>query len=202
MDTGILSDDKYERWLIRTQPVLDFIDSALTRTRTAVDAGAAEGLVTRWLAERFERVWAFEPVPKSFALLREKPWPAGVVCHNVALGDKAERRAIEGRGHSAHVTELRDGDGVQVCRLDDFDIADVDLIKIDVEGFESRVIAGAARLIARDAPMIMFERKKLWQTRYNDEDPQIVLEKLGYAVAFRGPLDTVMTYRPEQAESD
>lgn len=193
MESAIQRDEKYARWLNRTQPVLDYIDSNLKNRRTAVDAGAAEGLITGWLAERFELVHAFEPVQKSFALLSERDWHGKVVCHNLALGDKPEIRAIEGRGHSAHISERPDGKGVQVCRLDAFDIPDVDLIKIDVEGFETRVIAGAMELISRFKPMIMFERKKFWQTRYHDENPQIVLERQGYRVVFKGVLDTVMT---------
>ena len=133
MEPVILRDDKHDRWLSRTQPVLDYIDSHLGRRRTAVDAGAAEGLITGWLADRFEVVHAFEPVQKSFALLSGKVWHGKVVCHNLALGDRPEIRAIEGRGHSAHVAERRDGAGVQVCRLDGFDIPNVDLLKIDVE---------------------------------------------------------------------
>ena len=49
-------------------------------------------------------------------------------------------------------------------------------------------------LISQFRPMIMFERKKLWQTRYNDENPQLVLERQGYSVVFKGPLDTVMAH--------
>lgn len=194
MEPVILRDDKHDRWLNRTQPVLDYIDSHLKRRRTAVDAGAAEGLITGWLAERFDEVHAFEPVQKSFALLSGRAWHGNVVCHNLALGDRPEVRVIEGRGHSAHLTEQRDGAGVRVCRLDGFDIPNIDLIKIDVEGFETRVIFGAMGLISQFKPMIMFERKKLWQTRYNDENPQIVLESQGYRVVFKGPLDTVMTH--------
>ena len=71
----------------------------------------------------------------------------------------------------AYVVESSDDkDSVEVCRLDTFDIPHIDLIKIHVEGFETRVIRGAMGLISQFRPMIMFERKKFWQTRYNDQE--------------------------------
>lgn len=187
--------DAGDEWLERTQPVLEYIDSRLRRKRTAIDVGAAEGRVTAWMAERFRRVHAFEPSKEGFALLSQARWPAHVTCHKLALGDRIERRHMAGKRHSAFVGQPAD-DGIEVRTLDSFEIPDIDLIKIDVEGFETRVIVGALGVIARCRPMIMFEHKKFWQTRYNDENPRAVLERHGYRRAFKGHLDTVMIYKP------
>lgn len=190
-----------DEWLTRTQPTLDYLDAVLMKRRTAIDVGAAEGMVTLWLAERFELVHAFEPVPDNFAVLNGTEWTAKaaghVVCHNVAVGDRSEMRVMEGFGHSAHITDQTSGTSVQMIALDTCDIPDVDLIKIDVEGFETRVILGARRLIADFKPLIMFERKHLFGTRYDDERPDTLLKRLGYSVVWKGSLDTVMAYQPE-----
>ncbi len=190
-----------DEWRTRTLPTLDYLDAILMKRRTAIDVGAAEGMVTRWLAERFDLVHAFEPVPDSFALLNKKDWTgkaAGhVVCHNVAVGDRSEMRVMDGIGHSAHITDQTTGTSVQMVTLDACDIPNVDLIKIDVEGFETRVILGARRLIANFKPLIMFERKHLFGTRYEDERPDVLLKRLGYSVVWKGSLDTVMAYQPE-----
>lgn len=61
---------KHDKWLKHTQSTLDYVDATLRNRRTAVDAGAAEGLITKWLADRFDLVHAFEPVPENFALSR------------------------------------------------------------------------------------------------------------------------------------
>ena len=190
-----------DEWLTRTQPTLDYLDAVLMKRRTAIDVGAAEGMVTRWLAERFELVHAFEPVPDNFSVLNRTEWTgkaAGhVVCHNVAVGDRSEMRVMEGVGHSAHITDQTSGTSVQMVALDTCDIPDVDLINIDVEGFETRVILGARRLISDFKPLIMFERKHLFGTRYDDERPDTLLKRLGYSVVWKGSLDTVMAYQPE-----
>jgi FkbM family methyltransferase len=192
-----------DEWQTRTLPTLDYLDAVLMQRRTAIDVGAAEGMVTAWLAERFDLVHAFEPVPESFAMLDGKDWAAAaaatVIRHNAAVGDRAEMRVMDGVGHSAHITSTT-GAGtmrVQMVTLDSFDIPNVDLIKIDVEGFESRVILGARRLIAEHKPLIMFERKHLYGTRYDDERPDTLLKRFGYSVVWKGSLDTVMAYQPE-----
>lgn len=190
-----------DEWRTRTLPTLEYLDAVLMKRRTAIDVGAAEGMVTSWLAERFELVHAFEPVPDNFAVLNRKEWAGNaagnVICHNVAVGDRSEMRVMEGFGHSAHITDQTSGTSVQMIALDTCDIANVDLIKIDVEGFETRVILGARRLIADFKPLIMFERKHLFGTRYDDERPDTLLKRLGYSVVWKGSLDTVMAYQPE-----
>ena len=172
------------------------------KKRTAIDVGAAEGMVTRWLAERFDVVHAFEPLPESFALLDQKDWTervaGNVICHNLAVGDRSERRAMDGIGHSAHITDQPSGTSVHMVTLDSCDILNVDLIKIDVEGFETRVILGARKLISDFKPLIMFERKHLFGTRYDDERPDTLLKRLGYSVVWKGSLDTVMAYQSEE----
>lgn len=189
-----------DEWRTRTLPTLDYLDAILMKRRTAIDVGAAEGMVTAWLAERFDLVHSFEPVAESFALLNAQ-WTgkAGghVVCHNAAVGDRSEMRMMEGVGHSAHITDQTSGTRVQMVALDACDIPNVDLIKIDVEGFETRVILGARQLIADFKPLIMFERKHLFGTRYEDERPDTLLKRLGYSVVWKGSLDTVMAYQPE-----
>ena len=189
---------KYDEWRERTLPTLEYVEANLRNRRTAIDAGAAEGLVTEWLAERFESVHAFEPVPNTFALLSKNEWYGKVVCHNVALGDRTEMQAIEGTQHSAHISDRTDCPSVHVTTLDSFDIPRVDLIKIDVEGFETRVIMGAMKLISSCQPMIMFERKHLFGTRYKDESPTTFLRRYGYKKSFTGELDTVMVYEPSR----
>lgn len=59
------------------------------------------------------------------------------------------------------------------------------------------MILGALKLISDFGPMIMFERKHLFRTRYHNENPKTLLETHGYKKVFIGPLDTVMAYQPD-----
>ena len=195
---SVIDPQNYDRWLGRTWPTLEYIDTTLKKRRTAVDVGAAEGLITEWLADKFDAVHAFEPVSQHFELLNRTDWGGKVICHNLAVGNRTGMQAIEGVGHAAHITDRTDCPSVPVTTLDALDLRNVDLIKIDVEGFETRVLQGAVTLIANFKPMIMFERKHLFRTRYNDESPTTFLQRHGYRKVFMGPLDTVMVYQPRK----
>jgi hypothetical protein len=44
--------------------------------------------------------------------------------------------------------------------LDDFNITDVSYVKVDVEGFETKVLKGASMIIERDRPLIVIEQNE------------------------------------------
>jgi FkbM family methyltransferase len=139
----------------------------------AVDVGANIGYVTSLFAARVGsrgRVESFEPHPRIFARLRENVrnpnFGAGSVpigLHECALGSRdATARLFEpnafcmNEGASTLVAPdaaapaNSGGLEIRLARLDtvlaDCDIA---LLKVDVEGFEAEVFAGAERLLAQ-----------------------------------------------------
>jgi FkbM family methyltransferase len=61
-------------------------------------------------------------------------------------------------------------------------LRDVGLIKIDVEGIEPRVLAGAANLLRRDRPALIFEFTRDWWSAagYQFEDVCAQLREYGY----------------------
>lgn len=66
-----------------------------------------------------------------------------------------------------------------VCCLDDLDLGDIGFIKIDVEGFEARVIDGACETIARCRPVMLIEIEE----KHTGEPPSVLIERivaLGY----------------------
>jgi FkbM family methyltransferase len=70
---------------------------------------------------------------------------------------------------------------VPALRLDDLRLARLDLLKIDVEGMEPEVLAGAAATIRTTRPLILVEHFKTGR-----ETLAATLHALGYAVADRG----------------
>lgn len=159
--------------------------------RTAIDVGCRVGEFTRYLHLDFEHVYAFDPILCSqfpFNVDLEK-----VTHFNCALGDqRSETRMFDGTHHK------RDGIAPRIAKvhtIDEFEIEDVDYIKIDVEGFEKKVLLGAAKTIARQSPVIVIEQNHVvldGEARYSAKE---YLESIGYrqvAVDKRG-WDFVMT---------
>jgi FkbM family methyltransferase len=155
-----------------------------TRRRTAVDAGAHIGLTALALSDRFERVYAFEPVPENFLCLSANV-DIGVSTHNVALGSHSGECSMEQPGENSGCWSARPGSGTRIEPLDSFELENVDFIKIDVEGFEGEVLQGAVDALKRCRPVVLFESNGLGRKFFGESwvDPATVLEPLGYRKA-------------------
>lgn len=139
---------------------------------TFVDVGASFGYYTV-LAGRLVgstgRVVACEPGPQNVSLLLlniEAHQLANVAVHPVAASDRAGALLYHGSGGNGHISsfsgdpsELANGELVPARPLDELLRAEsrVDVIKIDVEGAEGRVLAGAQRTMRRDHPALFLE---------------------------------------------
>ncbi len=151
------------------QPELAYArDHFADRGKIFVDIGANKGLWSWVLAPGFAAVHAFEPNPKNFRLLTK--WRrANVFKYAVALSDQdgtAQLRIPRGVGQfSDNMGSLQPPTGttnhtaVEVATrcLDSYDLFDVGLIKIDVEGHEEAVLKGAWGIIERDQPVLIIE---------------------------------------------
>jgi len=110
-----------------------------------VDVGAYIGSYTLRAAKYCEKVYSFEPNPYSFRLLemnvRDNNF-SNVELYNVALGsDFGEARLKLSFGSSSISDE---GEyKVRVIPLDSLRLKRVDLMKVDVEGYEVNVLKGA-----------------------------------------------------------
>lgn len=123
-----------------------------------VDVGANVGVYTQMaslLVGSRGRVVAFEPGPALPRLRQTVAGLANVEIVPAAAGDGARSAVLFVPAHQSGLASLRDGadnvDGcsVSVVRLDDHPAVpagEIDFVKIDVEGYESQVLSGAAGL--------------------------------------------------------
>lgn len=146
------------------------------RRRLCLDIGAHVGLWSMWLARAFAHTHAFEPVPAFAEIFPHNVDMTRCSLHRVALGRAPGTVSITvplGQTGNAHVAiagkhpGTRYGDGtdsdtwhaVPLATLDSFGFEGVDLVKIDVEGFERAVLEGGEATIRRDRPHIVLEQK-------------------------------------------
>lgn len=135
----------------------------LRDTHTVVTAGANCGLHARMFARRFERVYAFEPDPLNFHCLVNNCQADHVVKMMCALGDVngmvgLHRASLDQCGsHRIHAGAPPAAASVPMIALDTLGLARCDLIQLDVEGFEDRVLIGARDTIQRCRPVIVVE---------------------------------------------
>ena len=130
--------------------------------RVAVDVGAHVGLWSYWMARDFQYLAAFEPHPdhrecwaKNLAHVAGTDWRL----YDTALGaaeGTITLAANVGESGGTHVAAT--GVAVPQCTLDSYAFPVIDLLKIDCEGYEPAVIAGATETIRRCRPVIVVEQ--------------------------------------------
>lgn len=156
-----------------------------------IDIGANLGfytLATAAAAGGDAYIVAIEPTPDVAALLRlsvQANGFAGVRVLELAVGDRNMRVALDrpmGSEHNSIGAEVGSG-GVALRRLDDLveelDMRSCDIVKIDVEGAEARVIDGASVFFETADPLIMFEVRDRTGISFEAAER---LKALGYAI--------------------
>lgn len=161
--------------------------------RVACDIGAHIGTCTEALVTKFGRVWAFEPQAENFACLKANIGDRAML-ENVALGSAEDScEMVLAPGANSGMWHAKPGLDVDVETLDNYMLSDVDLIKIDTEGFEGQVIRGAIETIAASKPVVVFEDNGLGAKYYGVDwiDPKPLLKALGYSQKVRIRKDEV-----------
>lgn len=126
------------------------------RFRTAVQAGGSIGYWPRRMAESFKRVITFEPEPLIYdCLARNLAALPNITKMRAALGEKPGRCGIERLSFGSHFVTA--GDTTDIVPLDALQILDLDLLQLDIEGYEVFALRGAARTIERCRPVIQVE---------------------------------------------
>ena len=134
-------------------------------TKEIWDVGAHKGETTLKFAEDFPKtlIRSFEPVSENYCYLRKNcSHLKNQSSHNIALGEENKKTKIYLQGASV-IHSLRDdlnkpsaedpkSEDIEVKTIDhvvnDFKTASIDLLKIDVEGYEIEVLNGAYKSLA------------------------------------------------------
>ena len=165
--------------------------------RKIIDIGAWWGPWSLWWHDKAQSVEIFEPnkdiLPK---LINNVGKFQNCTIHRNALGDRHGSVSMQCADHSGtyHVTD-QNGD-IEIKTLDSFDFNNVDIIKIDTEGYELPVLEGAKQTILGNRPWIQIEGNKSGE-RYGRTklDINIFLTDLGMTRVTKKWPDQVWTFK-------
>lgn len=139
--------------------------SSLKKGGTALDIGAYDGVTSLELARsgHFDKVIAFEPFEENFRLLEQTAEShlgvAPIEARKLAIG--AERASIAQPKETVSSRSRINGDVsyssgevdmIEVYPLDDLELDNVSLIKVDIEGFELDFLKGAEQTLRENRP--------------------------------------------------
>lgn len=176
------------------------ISKFVKQHRVVLQAGGNAGFYVKKYSDIFDHVYTFEPEPLSFFCLNLNVQSSNVYKYQACLGDTHECvelfNACEtplGHGGS-HVTGL----GLTpTFMIDDLNLQVLDLIHLDIEGYEKKALTGGIKTIKRCNPVIVVENYAPWLARYGttiDEIEQL-LESFEYTCV--GEVQGDRVYQPK-----
>jgi FkbM family methyltransferase len=174
--------------------VYNFYTRFLKDSDVVLDAGANVGFHTINMARKAKFVHAFEPQPLVYNLLCANVL-LNDVTHKVeqyklALGDKEsvvklqplnmfdEQDGTHNFGGRGLTIDGRGEGGIKTIAFDSLNI-DINVIKIDIQGFELMAVNGMLETLQVNKPWILLEN---YEGLENDEEVLSILSVLGYDV--------------------
>lgn len=153
-------------------PLMRALNDKIKNSNICIDVGANIGITSIWLSKSSNQVYSFEPEPNNVIRFKENKILNNA--NNIDLIESAinshdgfsELFLFESYGHHSlnelHTTEKIGSIEVKTISLDSFckdkNIEKIDVLKIDIEGFELEALKGAESLISKTAiKMIIFE---------------------------------------------
>lgn len=142
--------------------------SLVKNFNNAIDIGANVGLHSVRFAQKFKNVFSFEPVSINYECLEKNTENfKNVTRFKTGLGEhkRTETISIPRTWDNCGAYSIVDfvnteeeliKEEIQIARLDDFNL-DVDLIKIDTQGFEVPVLMGGVETLKRCKPVLILE---------------------------------------------
>jgi FkbM family methyltransferase len=171
----VLHGDQISQW-VEAEGRLDHDQNFLPKILPHIEMGAMVVDVGAFIGDHtiayakavgdLGRVHTFEPNPMAYECLKHNVVQGqhhNVVIHDTALGDKHGSVPLSGNNGNwggAYVGEHMKITDVPVQPLDDYRLAP-DFIKIDVEGYEMKVLRGAEKTIDQYRPKLVIEMNQV-----------------------------------------
>lgn len=167
-----------------------------------------------WAAEGAVKIHSFEPIKETYGMLCKNIEINGfgeiIVPHNIGLGNQRSSGeimrgfAVNIGGTLIHQTKEDRKYSLQIERLDDIDLGldKIDFIKIDVENFELKTLAGMKKTLLRYKPILFIESYEIGEgypilKGFESNAPKVksFLKELGYTSPVRfEPYDWLFVY--------
>lgn len=175
--------------------IVNFLKNNLTQESVFIDVGSNYGWHSIIASKLCKYVYSFEPQSLMYEIQKMSVNENGInnlKIYNVALGEvnkESEMVRINYFNDGINIGDLSIGSGgekIELKTLDSFDLPKIDMIKIDVQGYEKFVIEGGIELINKDKPIMIveFEDFQLIKFGYNSKTLFDKIKSLDYEIYF------------------
>ena len=190
-------DQHYEEWMqINNETSYqrlqrEYALNQVKNFKTAIDIGGNIGFWSRDFCDRFENVVIFEPDSSNIECLEANlEGKLNYTLHKVGLGSINDtktffRSMTTSGGHSFYRDQIFESDveefELEIKKLDDYNLTDVGLIKIDTQGSEYDILVGGQQTLLNNDCVLNIEiEHKNESQRQRGKEIISLLNSLGY----------------------
>ena len=170
-----------------------FLKRNLTNESILIDVGSNYGWHSIFNSKICSKIYSFEPQKIMYDIQLENLNNNNIFnveLFNCALGDKNETKSMSPINYNSNSINIGDlsvglgGDDIEIKTIDNFNIKNVNFIKIDVQGYEKYVLLGGEKTISEFRPIIIIEIENhhLMKFNYRSEDLFKLLRDLNYEI--------------------
>lgn len=159
---------------------IDYCVSQQKRFRTVLDVGAWCGTWSKAMEPFAKKVIAFEPDNTHFTCLQRN---CTINCdpRQEAVGSESKNISLTKDDFTQAKRVDKDGT-IRMVTLDSFNFTDIDLIKIDVEGYEMEVIKGAQETLKSTQYLMIELNNNTKKYGSNNVEVEKYIGSLGFKV--------------------
>lgn len=154
----------YNEWSQKGKIICDYVKNK----NVVVQAGGNAGLFPINLSSIFNVVHTFEPAPETYECftenLKERPEINNINLYKAGLGSKTAKAIVNylyRQNAGANTVEYDQNGDVSIITVDSLNLDDMNLLWLDIEGFEIEALKGSAETIMKYKPVIVLENKGL-----------------------------------------
>ena len=157
----------------------------LKHTRTAIDVGAHIGIFTRRYASQFQQVIAIEPLNYNYLINNTQDLNNVTVIAKGCSNKQETLQAYNPKHSNSGAWELhskakdKTNIAIETITIDSLQLSDVDLIKVDTQGMESKVVEGAINTLKHCSPIVQLELPNRLTQEMMHEIGYKCIEKVG-----------------------
>ena len=199
------NDEQIEKWRKEGHPHMQ--DRCLNRLlthckvrnikfKTILDIGAWCGTWSLAMQKYAENIFCYEPNKTHFACLEKNLAPfSNISLYNCAIGNEEGFVKLTEETATQNTRVIQEKGDTKICTIDSLNLDNIDLIKIDVEGYEMRVLEGATQTL-KSVKFLMIELNNNTK-KYGSNNLQVEkhIESLGFRTLISIWPDKVY-YRP------
>ena len=155
------------------------------KTPTIIDVGAHKGKLTRMFFDLYNdaKIYCFEPNKRLIKIIKKNNNKKNLVACNYALGEKKKNILIKMNSLDLTSSKVQK---IAVLTLDQFckmqKIKKIDLIKLDVEGYEYMVLLGAKKIIKNIKYIVIEIQKNNMYKNYSSKKIELFLKKNNFSL--------------------